>query len=81
MEKAPSCYLRSDFDGRKWWTTWLHCQEEKPEMELTLFKPYPLVHADDVSVVYRNDIWAERGQSALWNRAFLQLATVDYQGV
>lgn len=28
-------YSRSDYDGRRWWTTWFDCQKEKPEWELT----------------------------------------------
>lgn len=28
-------YSRSDYDGIRWWTTWLDCQEQKPEWEIT----------------------------------------------
>lgn len=27
-------YSRSDYDGRRWWTTWFDCQEKKPEWEI-----------------------------------------------
>lgn len=27
-------YSRSDYDGRKWWTTWWDCQPEKPAADL-----------------------------------------------
>ena len=38
MERPVSelVYSRSDFDGSKWWTTWFHCQDEKPERGLAL---------------------------------------------
>lgn len=28
-------YSRSDYDGRKWWTTWHGCPEDRPSPELT----------------------------------------------